>query len=235
VDDDSIVTAQREAIQNLPAIFETEPWLNVPGHTKSFISQLLVEGNARLTVKDAIKHRWVTGNDGGKYLEELYNKTIVGWSPRGRDFKLTEPLNARLSRHAATSTDHGDIVSCDFKPETVHGHSQYRLHAGQDQYTSTEGRKVHDGSSSPRRADFNEFLAGDIAEVVHSATSDDSGMPSSPNLLQRGDYRIVHTDGNMKYGYCKKRRAAPSSQVPIGDGFDGVVKAKKLRFASIRR
>jgi serine/threonine protein kinase len=99
---------QRENIENLPTIFETEPWRRVPEHTKSFVSQLLVnEPTSRLSVRDALKHPWIVGNDGGSFLEAIYRRAIGGWSSKRGD---------------------------KFAPKAVLGRPEYRLYAADGRY-----------------------------------------------------------------------------------------------------
>jgi serine/threonine protein kinase len=104
----AFVANQRENIENLPTIFETEPWRRVPEHTKSFVSQLLVnEPTSRLSVIDALKHPWIVGNDGGSFLEAIYHRAIGGWSSKRGD---------------------------KFAPKAVFGRPEYRLNAADGQY-----------------------------------------------------------------------------------------------------
>jgi serine/threonine protein kinase len=206
-DDDRMLATARNVVMNLPPLFETSPWRKVPGHTKSFISQLLVEEDCRMTVKEAMTHRWISGNDCGTYLEEIYNRAIADWSPRPRDIELTESLDARLLQRDASS---GGTVSCESTPE-------YRREVG----------PRYSGSSSSRQTDACD-IAADVAQPA--------AAPSTPPQ-KICEYRIVHTEGSMKYGYPKTKRAAPSP-LRIGDGFDGVdltAKSKKLKFATICR
>jgi hypothetical protein len=126
-DGDKMLATAQEVMVSLPALLGTSPWHKVPGHTKSFISQLLVEQHSRMTVEDALRHRWIAGNDYGAYLDEIYGRTISGWSPRPRDIELTECLDARLLLRAASSDD---TVSCESTPTVVFRRPEYRLKVG---------------------------------------------------------------------------------------------------------
>ncbi|KAK8171441.1 kinase-like domain-containing protein [Phyllosticta citrichinensis] len=80
---------------NLAVLDEHPNWEQVGSRAKDFIKKVLVlDENARMTVKDAIAHPWFTNKTHAEDHETLYQHSIKDWKPRQKTFKIMEYIES---------------------------------------------------------------------------------------------------------------------------------------------
>lgn len=68
-------------------------WKSIGERPKDFIRRLLVlNETARMTVKQALAHKWFTKKSHADKLEIIYQRAIKDWRPRRKIFNVVEPL-----------------------------------------------------------------------------------------------------------------------------------------------
>ncbi|KAK7512374.1 kinase-like domain-containing protein [Phyllosticta citriasiana] len=80
---------------NLAVLDEHPDWKHVGSRAKDFIKKVLViDENARMTVKDALAHPWFTNKAHAEDHETLYQHAIKDWKPRQKIFKIMEYIGS---------------------------------------------------------------------------------------------------------------------------------------------
>ncbi|KAF2669191.1 kinase-like protein [Microthyrium microscopicum] len=91
----------------------TEPlWSEIGDRPKSFVRRLVTgDAHRRLTVDQALHHRWFTNSCNIGLYQRLYDSAIKSWHPRPDQVKIIEKL----------STTHGRLKSTPlFNPNSLH-------------------------------------------------------------------------------------------------------------------
>lgn len=93
-------------------------WQNVGKRPKDLVKKLLVlDETKRLTATQALAHDWFTNKHYADELDAVYQRSIEGWTPRRKIFRLVEALDS--SRLAPDDSAVDGSVSRYFPSETL--------------------------------------------------------------------------------------------------------------------
>jgi serine/threonine protein kinase len=96
-------------------------WRTVGKRPKDLVKKLLVlDESKRMTATQALAHDWFTNKHYADELDAVYQRSIQGWTPRRKIFRLVEALDvSRLSSSESGIEGHSGSASPFFLSESI--------------------------------------------------------------------------------------------------------------------
>jgi serine/threonine protein kinase len=84
-------------------------WRTVGKRPKDFVKKLLVlDESTRMTATQALAHDWFMAKRYTNELDDVYQRSIEGWTPRRKVFRLVEALDVSRLAPGGSGNDHHD-------------------------------------------------------------------------------------------------------------------------------